>query len=150
MFNETFHRLASFLIQHGYSVQLIYSENTITGYAWDLKTFKDFLHKLNRPTNLDEITSSTIRRFIQDLELNKHAKPRSVHRKIFCLKFLSSFCLKENYIKIDFMAGIQFSKIDDKLPVYMILEELFIRERSTFIITSQSPNRKKSGFFRSI
>jgi site-specific recombinase XerD len=99
----------------------------LTGYAWDLKTFQDFLHKLNRPTDLDEITSSTIskiRRFIQDLVLNEHAKPRSVHWKIFCLKSLSRFCLKENYTKIDFMAGIQSSKIDDKLSVYMALEEL--------------------------
>ncbi|WP_420769068.1 hypothetical protein ACNR9V_10195 [Parageobacillus thermoglucosidasius] len=81
-----------------------------------LKTFQDFLHKLNRPIDLDEITSSTIRRFIQDLVLNKHAKSRSVHWKIFCLKSLSRFCLKENYTKIDFITGIQSSKIDDKMP----------------------------------
>lgn len=45
-------------------------------------------------------------------------------RKISCLKSLSKYCLKENWIKMDFMAGIEIPKHDKKLPTYMTLSEL--------------------------
>jgi site-specific recombinase XerD len=101
-----------------------YSENTIRGYAFDLKCYEEFLHRQKRSIELDDLTPSTNRRFVQDQVLNHGVKPRTLQRRISCLKSLSQFCLKENYIKSDFMAGIQAPKSDKKLPVYMSLEEL--------------------------
>ncbi|WP_245736071.1 tyrosine-type recombinase/integrase [Virgibacillus subterraneus] len=76
-----------------------------------------------------DITASTIRRFIQDQVLNHQIKPRTIQRRISCLKSFSTYCVKENYIHLDFMAGIIAPKGDHKLPHYMKLAELqqFIR-----------------------
>lgn len=48
--------------------------------------------------------------------MNHGAKPRTLQRRISCLK--------ENYITADFMAGIQSPKMDKKLRGYMLLKEL--------------------------
>lgn len=105
-------------------VEKNYSINTIHGYAYDLKCYEDFLRTNGRSMQLSEIITSTSRRFIQDQVLNYHVKPRTLQRRISCLKSFTTFCLKENYLNVDFMAGIQAPKSDKKLPVYMTLEEL--------------------------
>lgn len=105
-------------------VEKNYSKNTITGYANDLKCYEDFLRAHKRSLELNDLTPSTSRRFIQDQVLNHDAKPRTLQRRISCVKSLSSFCLKERYMESDFMAGIQAPKSDKNLPVYMSLEEL--------------------------
>ncbi|GAB3805059.1 tyrosine-type recombinase/integrase [Virgibacillus kimchii] len=101
-----------------------YSENTLKGYAFDLQCYERFLIKYNRSLLIEDLASSTSRRFIQDQVINHQTKPRTLQRRISCLKSLSQFCLKENFIDVDFMAGVQAPKSDDKLPVYMSLEEL--------------------------
>lgn len=105
-------------------VEKNYSKNTIIGYAFDLKCYEHFLRSQNRSLELDDLTPSTSRRFIQDQVLNHNTKPKTMQRRISCLKSLSQFCLKENYMNADFMAGIQAPKNEKKLPVYMSLEEL--------------------------
>ncbi|MEM1504392.1 tyrosine-type recombinase/integrase [Domibacillus sp. 8LH] len=105
-------------------VEKNYSKNTIVGYANDLRAYEDFLRSHKRSLELNDLTPSTSRRFIQDQVLNHNAKPRTLQRRISCLKSLSSFCLKERYMESDFMAGIQAPKSDKNLPVYMSLEEL--------------------------
>lgn len=105
-------------------VEKNYSENTLRGYGYDLKCYENFLIKYGRSLVLDELTPSTTRRFIQDQVLNYGSKPRTLQRRISCLKSFSLYCLKENMMKSDFMAGIQAPKSDKKLPVYMSLEEL--------------------------
>ncbi|MEH7345560.1 tyrosine-type recombinase/integrase [Bacillus sp. JJ1532] len=74
--------------------------------------------------NLDELTSSSVRRFVQDQVINHGIKPRTLQRRLSCLKSFSQYCLKENYMKSDFTAGIQAPKSDKKLPKYMTLQEL--------------------------
>ncbi|RDE32886.1 integrase [Parageobacillus thermoglucosidasius] len=100
------------------------SHNTLRSYAYDLKCYKEFLIKQNRSLDLHDLTPSTSRRFVQDQVINHGVKPRTLQRRISCLKSFSQFCLKENYTKIDFMAGIQVPKADKKLPTYMTLDEL--------------------------
>ncbi|WP_255298244.1 tyrosine-type recombinase/integrase [Brevibacillus dissolubilis] len=85
------------------------------------------LHDLNNEKvqarkNPAEVTTS--RRFIQDQVINQSIKPKTLQRRISCLKSLSQFCLKEKWIDTDFMAGIQAPKADKKVPVYMKLLEL--------------------------
>ncbi|WP_082130135.1 tyrosine-type recombinase/integrase [Aneurinibacillus tyrosinisolvens] len=105
-------------------VEKNYSKNTLRGYAFNLKNYEDFLRHQNRSLELDDLTPSTSRRFIQDQVMNHGAKPKTMQRRISCLKSFNQFCLKENYIKTDFMAGIQAPKTEKKLPVYMTLQEL--------------------------
>ncbi len=105
-------------------VERNYSPNTLDSYEYDLKTFQDFLVRHNRSTQLEDLIPTTIRRFIQEMVVKYDLKPRTMARKISCLKSLSSYCLKERFITVDFMAGIETPKHDKKLPVYMTLSEL--------------------------
>lgn len=43
-----------------------YSSSTIKSYAYDLKLCQDFLNLQQRSLDLDDITPSLIRKFIQD------------------------------------------------------------------------------------
>ncbi|WP_257968073.1 site-specific integrase [Peribacillus deserti] len=105
-------------------VEKNYSVNTLISYAFDLKLYGDFLAANDRSLVLDRLTSSTVRRFVQDQVINHGIKPRTLQRRISCLKSFSQYCLKENYMKSDFTAGIQAPKADKKLPRYMTLQEL--------------------------
>lgn len=78
----------------------------------------------HRSLDLNELTASSVRRFVQDQVINHGIKPRTLQRRISCLKSFSQFCLKENYMKMDFTAGIEAPKADKKLPKYMSLQEL--------------------------
>ncbi len=48
------------------------------------------------------------------------SKPKTMQRRISCLKSFSRFCVKEGWIEHDFM----IRKSDKKLPVYMTISEL--------------------------
>lgn len=100
------------------------SEHTLHSYAYDVKVFVDFLMKFHDSTRLVEIHNSTIRRFIQDQVLRHHTKPRTLQRRISCLKSFSTFCCKEKWIETDFMAGIKAPKADKRLPVYLTHSEV--------------------------
>ena len=56
--------------------------------------------------------------------MNYKIQPKTTQRRISCLNSFTYFCLKENYLTIDFMGGIESPKSDKKLPVYMSLDEL--------------------------
>lgn len=118
-------------------VEKNYSENTLRGYAYDLGCYQKFLVSYNRSLELTDLTTSTSRRFIQDQVINYKVKPRTLHRRISCLKSFSQYCLKENYISIDFMGGIQAPKTENKLPVYMTLQEL--KKLFTFLENDNRP-----------
>lgn len=105
-------------------VEQNYSKNTLVSYEFDLTLYKDFLEKHGRSTELDDLNPTFTRRFIQDLVKNKGLKPPTIHRKISSLKSFSKFCLKNQYMKMEFMAGIVPPKTDTKLPTYMTLDEL--------------------------
>ncbi|WP_081412599.1 tyrosine-type recombinase/integrase [Fictibacillus gelatini] len=101
-----------------------YSKNTVAGYSFDLRTFEDFLLKHHRSLELNDIHKTLVRRFIQEQITKENMKPRTIHRKISCLKSFTKYCTRENLLMNDFMVGIETPKIDNKLPVYMTLQEL--------------------------
>lgn len=105
-------------------VEKNYSQNTVIGYTLDLKSFEEFLIRQNRSLELDDLTKAIVRRFIQEKITYEKLKPRSIHRKISCLKSFCKYCVRENLTKNDFMVGIEVPKVDKKLPVYMSLNEL--------------------------
>jgi site-specific recombinase XerD len=101
-----------------------YSPLTIRSYDYDLAVFRFFLQQHHRSTELDELTPSIVRRFIQDQMGHHNMKPRTMQRRISSLKSFSHYCLKEQWIPSDFMRGIKAPKSDHKLPVYLNLEQL--------------------------
>lgn len=105
-------------------VEQNYSTHTVKNYESDLTLFRTFLEKHNRSTILTDLNNSLVRRFIQDQMINQKVKPRTMQRRISSLKSFSGYCLKEQFMGTDFMAGIKAPKSDSKLPVYMNMEEL--------------------------
>jgi site-specific recombinase XerD len=116
------HALDEFLLY--LDVEKNYSKNTLTSYESDLTLFMNFLQDHKRSTDLSNLNPSLVRRFIQQQTLQEHNKPRTMRRRISSLKSFCQFCLKEHMMSSDFMAGIQSPKMDNKLPVYMNLEEI--------------------------
>lgn len=114
-----------------------YSKNTIESYHFDLKCFHDFLNSHDRPSDLEQLNPSAVRRFIQDQVLHHGINPRTIQRRISSLKSFVQFCLKEGLTRNDFMAGVQAPKADKKLPVYKSLEEL--RKLFHFLETDSRP-----------
>jgi site-specific recombinase XerD len=102
-------------------VEKNYSPNTLRSYAFDLHCFSSFLHKQQRSTDLQSLDITTARRFIQDQVLSYGVKPRTLQRRI---SSFSHYCVREKWIMVDFMGGIDAPKTDKRLPVYMKLEEL--------------------------
>jgi len=101
-----------------------YSSHTVISYEYDLQQFLTFLADHGCSTELMDITKTNVRRFIQ-YQLGTHQqKPRSMNRKISCLKSFTKYCLQEKHLLHDFMSGIETPKTDDKLPVYMTLADL--------------------------
>ncbi|WP_092276447.1 tyrosine-type recombinase/integrase [Brevibacillus centrosporus] len=100
------------------------SGNTIRSYTYDLQVFEAFLQKVHGTTELQHVHNSTIRRFVQDQVIEHQTRPRTLQRRISCLRSFCRFCAKENWITNEFMVGIQTPKTDKKLPVYMKLVEL--------------------------
>ncbi|TXC85963.1 tyrosine-type recombinase/integrase [Metabacillus litoralis] len=105
-------------------VEQNYSHNTISSYESDLIIFLGFLQDHKRSTVLEDLTPSLVRRFIQNQTLKRHIQPRTMRRRISSLKSFCQFCLKEQMMSADFMAGIKSPKMDTRLPVYMNLEEV--------------------------
>ncbi|WP_160846681.1 tyrosine-type recombinase/integrase [Pontibacillus yanchengensis] len=105
-------------------VEQNYSNNTLIGYESDLKSFLHFLEQHKRSTNVDDVNPTIVRRFIQFQMGKAHVSPRSMQRRISCLKSFCNYCLTNNLLSSDFMAGIKYPKSDTKLPVYMNLQEL--------------------------
>jgi len=105
-------------------VERNYSHNTLGSYESDLKIFLTFLQNHKRSTDLDDLSPSLVRRFIQYQKLHGFVSPRTMQRRISSLKSFCHFCLKEHMTESDFTAGIIAPKSDKKLPVYMNMAEL--------------------------
>jgi integrase/recombinase XerC len=75
-----------------------YSKHTLTAYASDLKSFKDFLIKRDDNSELNEIVYGQIRNWIVAL-MESGIENRSVNRKISSLKTFYNFLLKTGVIE---------------------------------------------------
>lgn len=100
------------------------SENTYKAYECDLRTFYQFMVKEKRNLDINTITNSTIKHFIHSQVIHYDIKPRTLQRKITCLRSFVKFCFREKYLQTDFMLGIENPKQDKHLPKYMTLQEL--------------------------
>ncbi|MED3550297.1 tyrosine-type recombinase/integrase [Cytobacillus praedii] len=101
-----------------------YSSHTIASYEYDLNQFFAFLRDHDCSMELAFVTKIQVRRFIQHLLGTHKQKPRSMNRKISCLKSFTKYCIQEKYLMHDFMSGIETPKSDYKLPVYMTLNDI--------------------------
>lgn len=100
-----------------------YSPKTITSYQTDIQQFSKFLE-----TSYDEkcpelATYGTIRSWVVSL-VEAKLDPRSINRKIACLRSFFKFCLKQEAIEKDPMQKIKVLKTSKKLPNFVHEEDM--------------------------
>ncbi|MBW7465800.1 integrase/recombinase XerC [Pontibacter aydingkolensis] len=100
-----------------------YSPHTLTSYHTDLGQFAQYLEQVYQITDPTEADHTIIRSWILTLVQN-NIKPRSINRKIACLRSYFRFLLSQQCISINPMVRIKAPKAPKKLPAF-VPEESF-------------------------
>ena len=110
-----------------------YSNNTISSYLSDLKSFDSFLEK-NR-INFKELNSKHTKLFFRNLSKKKFS-PRTIKRKFSSLSSYFSFLLDRRIIKNNPLNGVFTPKISKILPEILTIEEI----NNIFLAAESSKN----------
>ncbi len=100
-----------------------YSPHTLTSYHTDLGQFAQYLDQVYQITDPAEADHTIIRSWLLTLVQNS-IKPRSINRKIACLRSYYRFLLSQQRISANPMLRIKAPKAPKKLPGF-VLEEPF-------------------------
>ncbi|TPE44877.1 tyrosine-type recombinase/integrase [Pontibacter mangrovi] len=100
-----------------------YSPHTLTSYHTDLGQFAGYLKEVYQITDAAEADHTIIRSWILTLVQN-NIKPRSINRKIACLRSYYKFLQAQERIKVNPMLRIKAPKASKKLPAF-VQEEPF-------------------------
>jgi integrase/recombinase XerC len=95
-----------------------YSAHTLKAYTTDLRDFGDFLETAYQTNNLLQTDYFQVRSWIVSL-LEQNIDPKSVKRKISCLKSFFSFAMKNNLILKNPMDKVISPKSSSNLPVFI-------------------------------
>ncbi len=91
-----------------------YSPLTILNYREDLQEFSAFL----KEQPLEKVDYLTLRRFLAFLR-TKNLKPRSLARKVSCLRSFFRFLCREGYLKDNPTTLLSTPKLDKRLPNFL-------------------------------
>lgn len=100
-----------------------YSPHTLTSYYTDLGQFAQYLQQTYEIADAAEAHHSIIRSWILTL-VQQNIQPRSINRKIACLRSYYRFLLAQQRIEVNPMLRIKPPKASKKLPGF-VLEEPF-------------------------
>ncbi|WP_161889933.1 tyrosine-type recombinase/integrase [Pontibacter russatus] len=100
-----------------------YSPHTLTSYHTDLGQFAQYLQHTYGITDAAEANHAIIRSWILTL-VQQNIQPRSINRKIACLRSYYRFLLAQQRIGANPMLRIKAPKASKKLPGF-VLEEPF-------------------------
>ncbi|MFD2246263.1 tyrosine-type recombinase/integrase [Pontibacter ruber] len=95
-----------------------YSPHTLTSYHTDLGQFAQYLQKVYEITDAAEADHAIIRSWILSL-VQRNLEPRSINRKIACLRTYYRFLLGQQRIKANPMLRIKAPKASKKLPGFV-------------------------------
>ncbi|PRY10692.1 integrase/recombinase XerC [Pontibacter ummariensis] len=95
-----------------------YSPHTLTSYHTDLGQFSQYLQQVYEITDAAEADHTIIRSWILTL-VQQNIKPRSINRKIACLRSYYRFLLAQQQIKVNPMLRIKAPKASKKLPAFV-------------------------------
>lgn len=100
-----------------------YSQNTISAYLSDLKSFNIFLEKNN--TSFRDLLNddSHVKYFFRDLA-NQKLSPTSIKRKFSSLSLYFKFLIEKKKIKKNPLNGIFTPKIPKSLPEVLTIDEI--------------------------
>ena len=100
-----------------------YSPHTLTSYHTDLGQFTDYLQRIYETTDATQADHTIIRSWILTLVQN-NIQPRSINRKIACLRSYYKFMVAQQRIAVNPMLRIKAPKAPKKLPAF-VPEEAF-------------------------
>ncbi|MBY0426021.1 MAG: tyrosine-type recombinase/integrase [Cytophagales bacterium] len=95
-----------------------YSEHTLTAYRNDLAQFTDFLAKNYHNSEPLQADFVKIRSWIFDLA-ESNISPRSINRKLACLRSFYGFAVRQGKLSEDPTQKIRAPKVKKSLPVYV-------------------------------
>lgn len=98
------------------------SPNTITSYESDLIKYRDYLKKKYNVTDLTNITSDMVKKYIQDLKKAGFEKS-SISRKISAIKAFHKYFSKTEGIN-NVTISIKKPKKEEKLPTVLSIKEI--------------------------
>ena len=110
-----------------------YSNNTISSYLSDLKSFDNFLEK--NEINFKKLNNKHTKLFFRDLSEKKFS-PRTIKRKFSSLSSYFNFLLDRRIIKNNPLNGVFTPKIPKILPEILTIEEI----NNIFLATESSKN----------
>ena len=110
-----------------------YSNNTISSYLSDLKSFDNFLEK--NEINFKKLNNKHTKLFFRDLSKKKFS-PRTIKRKFSSLSSYFNFLLDRRIIKNNPLNGVFTPKIPKILPEILTIEEI----NNIFLATESSKN----------
>ena len=92
-----------------------YSPHTLKAYQTDLSQFFLFLQKTYEMTDVRQVKHTHVRSWMVDL-LDNGVGPRSINRKLSCLKSYFKFLRKRKEIETNPMARVIAPKVGKRLP----------------------------------
>jgi len=98
-----------------------YSNNTISSYLSDLKSFNNFLEE--NKISFKKLNSKHTKLFFRNLS-DKKFSPRTIKRKFASLSSYFSFLLEKKVIKDNPLNGIFIPKIPKRLPEILTVNEI--------------------------
>ena len=110
-----------------------YSNNTISSYLSDLKSFDNFLEK--NEINFKKLNNKHTKLFFRDLSKKKFS-PRTIKRKFSSLSSYFNFLLDRRIIKNNPLNGVFTPKIPKILPEILTIEEI----NNIFLAAESSKN----------
>ena len=99
-----------------------YSENTIASYAADLKYYQNFMMNLLKK-DIYHIERKDIKLYLKYLKDQKKS-PKSISRRISCIRGFYKFLLIEKIIANNPMSTIELPKTKKSLPKVLTIEEV--------------------------
>lgn len=100
------------------------SNHTVRSYKTDFSIFKNFLEDNSIKPDICTINIQNLRQYIIFLNKTKQYKNETIRRKIHSLKSFFSFLYSQEYIIKNPAFGVHSPKSEEKLPIYMSLEEI--------------------------
>ena len=110
-----------------------YSNNTISSYLSDLKSFDSFLEK--NGIDFEKLNNKHTKLFFRDLSKKKFS-PRTIKRKFSSLSSYFNFLMDRRIIKNNPLNGVFTPKIPKILPEILTIEEI----NSIFLAAESSKN----------
>lgn len=99
-----------------------YSAHTVLAYRRDLSVFFEYVHRFHGVTDPKDISSDVIRSWMMSL-LEQGLSPRTVNRKLSCLKSYWRFLTRKGLTAVNPVKRVPSPKTKKPLPVFLKEEE---------------------------